>query len=322
MAGNCVLVNDYEPNAETVGDAGVYFSGREGVPDLTRQLERLLDQPDVVDGYRGKARERAALYSWDAVAVRVRAAAAGRVGVQRPRAAADGAPGRAGARHRPGRRLLARGRLGLLPLLPLACWAWSTCCAAASSCCWRVSSAWAALQLRLDPDGRRVDGGRRLQRLAAPGRQARGRPARTGPGGSTSRGCGGARPRPARARGRRSTSWPPSDSAVARAYSGSGRVGVDVPGAVGLLAARPRSGPRSASAIASSVADWLRSGCHTAHAHSTAVTTTPAARIRRSGSRPRRARRLGAARPRRPVPAVRGRPRSRRRPAPRRWARG
>ncbi len=26
-AGNCVLVNDHPPNAETVGDAGAYFSG-------------------------------------------------------------------------------------------------------------------------------------------------------------------------------------------------------------------------------------------------------------------------------------------------------
>ncbi len=35
-AGNCVLVNDHPPNAETVGDAGIYFSGRGGVDDLTR----------------------------------------------------------------------------------------------------------------------------------------------------------------------------------------------------------------------------------------------------------------------------------------------
>ena len=45
--------------------------------------------------------------------------------------------------------------------------------------------------------------------------------------------------------------------------------------------------PFSASAIASSVADWLRWGCHTAQAHSAAVTATAAARIRRSGSRSR-----------------------------------
>lgn len=67
-AGNCILVNDYRPNAETVGEAGVYFSGTEGVPDLARQLERLLDDPALVDEYRSKARERAQMYSWDAVA--------------------------------------------------------------------------------------------------------------------------------------------------------------------------------------------------------------------------------------------------------------
>ena len=66
-AGNCVLVNDYKPNAETVGDAGVYFSGTEGVPDLARQLERLLADPDLVASYREKALRRAELYSWDAV---------------------------------------------------------------------------------------------------------------------------------------------------------------------------------------------------------------------------------------------------------------
>jgi glycosyltransferase involved in cell wall biosynthesis len=67
-AGNCVLVNDYRPNAETVGDAGVYFSGRDGVPDLARRLEELLSQPQLVEDYRSRALERATLYSWDAVA--------------------------------------------------------------------------------------------------------------------------------------------------------------------------------------------------------------------------------------------------------------
>jgi glycosyltransferase involved in cell wall biosynthesis len=68
VAGNCVLVNDYEPNSETVGDAGVYFSGSEGVPDLARQLEYLIDNPDVVEEYRARALKRAEQYSWDAVA--------------------------------------------------------------------------------------------------------------------------------------------------------------------------------------------------------------------------------------------------------------
>jgi glycosyltransferase involved in cell wall biosynthesis len=67
-AGSCVLVNDYRPNAETVGDAGVYFSGTAGVPDLARQLHRLLEEPETVQDYRERALQRAELYSWDAVA--------------------------------------------------------------------------------------------------------------------------------------------------------------------------------------------------------------------------------------------------------------
>jgi glycosyltransferase involved in cell wall biosynthesis len=66
-AGNCVIVNDHAPNIETVGDAGLTFSGREGVPALTAQLERILDDPALVEEYRGRARERAKRYSWDAV---------------------------------------------------------------------------------------------------------------------------------------------------------------------------------------------------------------------------------------------------------------
>jgi glycosyltransferase involved in cell wall biosynthesis len=67
-AGNCVLVNDHAPNAETVGDAGLYFSGRVGVDDLADRLGRLLDDPELVETYRERARERAKRYSWDAVA--------------------------------------------------------------------------------------------------------------------------------------------------------------------------------------------------------------------------------------------------------------
>src|SRR5436305_9784811 len=66
-AGNCVLVNDHAPNVETVGDAGLTFSGREGVPSLAAQLERLFDHPEIVEAYRARARERAKRYSWDAV---------------------------------------------------------------------------------------------------------------------------------------------------------------------------------------------------------------------------------------------------------------
>ncbi len=43
------------------------FSGRVGVEDLTRQLERLLADPALVVEYRERARRRAELYSWEAV---------------------------------------------------------------------------------------------------------------------------------------------------------------------------------------------------------------------------------------------------------------
>ncbi len=66
-AGNCVLVNDHRPNAETVGEAGIYFSGRAGVNDLTVKLEQLLDDPQLVAEYRRRALERARHYSWPAV---------------------------------------------------------------------------------------------------------------------------------------------------------------------------------------------------------------------------------------------------------------
>ena len=66
-AGNCVVVNDHAPNVETVGDAGITFSGARGVESLTEELERVLDDPEMVASYRAKARERAKRYSWDAV---------------------------------------------------------------------------------------------------------------------------------------------------------------------------------------------------------------------------------------------------------------
>jgi hypothetical protein len=52
---------------ETVGDAGLTFSGADGAPALTAMLERILAEPGLVETYRGRARERAKRYSWDAV---------------------------------------------------------------------------------------------------------------------------------------------------------------------------------------------------------------------------------------------------------------
>jgi glycosyltransferase involved in cell wall biosynthesis len=67
-AGNCVVVNDHEPNREVIGDAGVSYQGREGAAGLRRVLRSLLDDPTAVQRYRDLAAARARdVYSWDAV---------------------------------------------------------------------------------------------------------------------------------------------------------------------------------------------------------------------------------------------------------------
>jgi glycosyltransferase involved in cell wall biosynthesis len=67
-AGACVVVNDHEPNMETIGDAGASYAGAEGAPALARTLAGLLRDPGHCDELRAKAAKRAQkLYSWDAV---------------------------------------------------------------------------------------------------------------------------------------------------------------------------------------------------------------------------------------------------------------
>ncbi|HEY63162.1 MAG TPA: glycosyltransferase family 1 protein [Caldilineae bacterium] len=66
--GNCVVVHDTAENLETIGDAGLSYSGREGAASLRQVLADLLGDPDLVAHYRRKAKERVRrLYSWDAV---------------------------------------------------------------------------------------------------------------------------------------------------------------------------------------------------------------------------------------------------------------
>ncbi len=67
-AGNCVVVSDHPPNLEVIGEVGVSFSRARGAADLRAKLQMLLEDSDMVAGYREKARRRAAEhYSWDAV---------------------------------------------------------------------------------------------------------------------------------------------------------------------------------------------------------------------------------------------------------------
>jgi len=66
--GNCVLVNDTPSNLEVIADAGLHYSGGEGDVDLQRQLEYLLDTPNLVADYRVRARDRAQThYRWEGV---------------------------------------------------------------------------------------------------------------------------------------------------------------------------------------------------------------------------------------------------------------
>jgi len=66
--GNCVLVNDTESNLEVIGHAGFSYRGAEGDLDLRRQLQFLVDRPELVDKYRAAAQERArSNYSWEQV---------------------------------------------------------------------------------------------------------------------------------------------------------------------------------------------------------------------------------------------------------------
>ena len=66
--GNCVIVHNTPENLETIGDAGLSYDGQTGAEDLKRVLTELLENPDLVQAYSGKARERAATaYSWGPV---------------------------------------------------------------------------------------------------------------------------------------------------------------------------------------------------------------------------------------------------------------
>ncbi len=67
-AGNCVVVNDHEPNVEVIGDAGATYPAAEGATGLRRVLAELLADPERVECLRLAAAQRArALYSWDEV---------------------------------------------------------------------------------------------------------------------------------------------------------------------------------------------------------------------------------------------------------------
>jgi glycosyltransferase involved in cell wall biosynthesis len=66
--GNCVVAHDTAENRETIGDAGLVYDGGVGSDSLRRELRRLLAEPDRVQDYRQRARQRAqSYYTWEAV---------------------------------------------------------------------------------------------------------------------------------------------------------------------------------------------------------------------------------------------------------------
>ena len=65
---NCVVTHNTPENMETIGEAGFAYDGKVGAKDLRRVLEELLNDPDKVESYRHKARQRAqSVYSWETV---------------------------------------------------------------------------------------------------------------------------------------------------------------------------------------------------------------------------------------------------------------
>lgn len=67
-AGNCVVVSNYPPNMEVIGDAGVSFDSSQGSPALRRVLQELIDDPTLVAAYREKASKWAkSKYDWETI---------------------------------------------------------------------------------------------------------------------------------------------------------------------------------------------------------------------------------------------------------------
>lgn len=65
--GNCCLVSDIEENVEVVKDKAVTFQ-KGSVPDLKKQLKKLLEQPEMVAQYKAESQEFiCSKYNWDSV---------------------------------------------------------------------------------------------------------------------------------------------------------------------------------------------------------------------------------------------------------------
>ncbi len=65
--GNCVLANDVPEHREVLGEAGLFYKMND-IADMTRQMQRLCDDPDKVAQYRDLVSDWVhARFSWDKV---------------------------------------------------------------------------------------------------------------------------------------------------------------------------------------------------------------------------------------------------------------
>jgi len=66
--GNCVLVRDTAANSDVVADAGAKFEDSREKESLGEMMNYLIERPDLIEEYRGKAVRRVKeAYSWDRV---------------------------------------------------------------------------------------------------------------------------------------------------------------------------------------------------------------------------------------------------------------
>lgn len=66
--GNCCLTSDIPENAEVVGGSGILFR-KSDIGDLTQQLQRLCDNPDIVASYQQESSEAVCeKYDWEKIA--------------------------------------------------------------------------------------------------------------------------------------------------------------------------------------------------------------------------------------------------------------
>lgn len=66
--GNCIIASEIPSNKEVLQDAGCFFNLSEGSLDLQKKIEFFLENPQAVQQFKIKAKDRAKFYCWDLIA--------------------------------------------------------------------------------------------------------------------------------------------------------------------------------------------------------------------------------------------------------------